>query len=64
MLIIYKEKIFIGFLFFFYMVNIEISQKVKDILQKFKEKEQCKTFSEAIRLLLIYNENKNLIRLE
>lgn len=41
------------------MVNIEISQKVKDILQKFKEEEQCKTFSEAIRLLLIYNEKKN-----
>jgi len=42
------------------MVNIEISQKVKDMLQKFKEKEQCKTFSEAIRILLIYNENKNI----
>ncbi len=41
------------------MVNIEISQKVKDMLQKFKEKEQCKTFSEAIRILLIYNKNKN-----
>jgi len=41
------------------MVNIEISQKVKNILQKFKEKEQCKTFSEAIRLLLIFNENRN-----
>lgn len=35
------------------MVNINVSQKVKDMLQKFKEKEQCKTFSEAIRILLM-----------
>ena len=34
------------------MPTIDITQKVKEKLDKFKEKEGCKTYSEAVNLLL------------
>ena len=40
------------------MPSIDLSQKVKEKLEGFKDKEGCKTFSEAVNLLLLYYDQK------
>ncbi len=40
------------------MPSIDVSQKVKEKLEKFKDDEGCKTFSEAVNILLRYFEQK------
>ncbi len=44
--------------------TIEISEKVKEKLDKYKEQEGIKTFSDAVNVLLIlYKNHRNLERL-
>ncbi len=43
------------------MASIDLSPKVKEKLEKIKEEYGCKTYSEAVNiLLLIYEEKKKL----
>ena len=42
----------------FNMPTIDLTQKVKERLDKIKEKYGCKTYSEAVNLLLIFYEEK------
>jgi len=41
------------------MPSIDLSRKVKERLEKFKDNEGCKTFSEAVNVLLLYFDQKD-----